>query len=122
MPKINSADLQVNKPINASAPDLTLTIEVDPAKQLRVGEYTFHLVVTDDAGNVSAPFPFTMTIADQGKPVAKITGDKLVASGKTFTLSGKDSFGPEGGQIKLYRWMLVSAPGAGSGPTGDSPS
>jgi len=121
MPKISSGDLQVNKPIDASAPDSILTIAVDPAKQLRVGEYTFHLVVTDDAGNVSAPFPFTMTIADQGKPVAKITGDKVVVAGKTFTLSGKDSFDPEGGKITLYRWMLVSAPGTGSGP-GDSPS
>src|SRR5262245_19128657 len=53
MPKISSSELKVNAPIEAAAPDATLIIAIDPANPMKVGTYTFQLVVTDDSGNPS---------------------------------------------------------------------
>lgn len=110
MPKIKSPDLQVNKTIEAAAPDATLSIEVDPNKKLRVGTYTFQLQVMDDAKNLSALETFTVRIVDDTAPTAVITGPEIVPFGKPFILSGEKSFDAEEGKIVTFRWTLLKAP------------
>jgi hypothetical protein len=116
MPVIKSADLKVNQPIEVVQPDdpankdTMLTIDVDPAKKMPVGTYSFRLVVTDKSNNESAPFDFLLTIADEGKPVAIITGQPKVAVGKGFTLNGEKSSDPEGGKLAKFRWTLIQTP------------
>ena len=110
MPRIKSSDLQVNTPVEGSAPDTVLTIDPDPAHRLGVGTYAFQLTVTDDAGNVSAPTSFKLVVLDDGKPTAVITGPDLVTATKPITLSGDRSRDQRGGRIVKYTWTLVSAP------------
>jgi hypothetical protein len=111
MPTISSADLQPRKEFPGEGPeDKILTIELASRKRLPIGEYVFQLVVTDDANNVSAPATFTVIIADEGKPIAKIDGEKSVPAGKPFKLTGEGSFDPDGGKITKYVWMLIKAP------------
>lgn len=116
MPTIKSPDLQVNKAIEAAAPDATLTIEIDPAKRLRVGAYVFQLQVMDDAKNLSAPDTITLRIVDDTNPTAVITGPPTVSFGKSFALSGARSFDADDGKIVRYVWTLLSVPGPGPNP------
>jgi hypothetical protein len=91
----------VNKPVDTTTPSVEVNIP-----NLAPGTVcTFHLVVIDELGQESAPVQATVEI--QGLPVAKVTAPKTAAAGKTFTLDGKDST-PQG-QIKSYRWTLLSA-------------
>jgi hypothetical protein len=110
MPKINSSALKVNDPIEGTAPDATLNVEVDAAKPLMVGPYTFRLQVTDDSGNVSAPFEWKLLVIDEDKPVAVITGPTVVPFGKAFTLSGEKSFDLPGGKLAKFKWTLIQTP------------
>src|SRR5690242_15698895 len=91
----------VNKPVDTPTPSVEATIP-----NLAPGTVcTFQLVVFDELGQESAPV--TATVEIQGLPVAKITAPKTAAAGKTFTLDGAGST-PQG-QIKSYRWTLMSA-------------
>jgi hypothetical protein len=110
MPKKLSADLQVNQPVEGTAPDATLIIEVDPAKPVRVGTYVFQLRVTDDSGNVSSPTEARLIVVDEGKPIAIIDAPIRVPFGKGFTLSGERSSDVGGGKIVKFTWTLISAP------------
>ena len=91
----------VNKPVD------TPTASVDAVVSNMAPGTTciFQLVVIDDLGQESAPV--TATVEIQGLPVAKITAPKTAGAGKTFTLDGAGST-PQG-QIKSYRWTLMSA-------------
>lgn len=107
MPSVTSTNLQVNQPIVAADPELTITI--DPARPLRVGAHTFQLTVTDDSGNVSQPASVRVIIIDDQRPTAVIDGPASVGAGKPFTLTGRRST-DLGGRITSYQWTLVSAP------------
>ncbi len=72
MPKISSAQLKVNEPIEAAAPDATLIIVVDGTAPLKVGTYMFQLEVMDNAGNRSKPVQARLVIADVQAPTAVI--------------------------------------------------
>lgn len=91
----------VNKPVDTP----TASVEAIVAGLAPGTTCTFQLVVIDDLGQESAPV--TATVAIQAAPVAKITAPKTTAAGKTFTLDGTGST-PQG-QIKTYRWTLMSA-------------
>jgi hypothetical protein len=91
----------VNKPVDTPTPSVEATIpNLAPGTTC-----TFQLIVIDQLGQESAPV--TATVEIQGAPVAKITAPKTAAAGKTFTLDGAGST-PQG-QIKSYRWTLLSA-------------
>lgn len=104
------AEMLVNQPIDANAPDAVLALEVDPAKPVRVGTYVFQLKVTDDSGNVSDPAQVRLQVFDEGKPTAVIDAPPRIPFGKGFTLSGERSQDIGGGKIVKYTWMLISAP------------
>lgn len=91
----------VNKPVDTTTP----TVEVNIPNLTPGTVCTFHLVVIDELGQESAPVQATVEI--QGLPVAKVTAPRTAAAGKTFTLDGAGST-PQG-QIKSYRWTLLSA-------------
>ena len=110
MPQIKSADLHVNQPISASPPDAVLTIDVDPTKPLRLGSYVFQLQVADEAGNNSPPVQVKINVIDDTLPTAVITAPEKVSIGKSFTLSGANSFDTAGGKIAKFVWTLTSAP------------
>lgn len=107
MPKISSAELKVNAPIEAAAPDATLVIAIDPANPLKVGGYLFQLEVIDDSGNRSKPFQWRLVVADTQAPTAVIGGPKSVAFGTDFILSGAESTDVGGGVVARYVWTLV---------------
>lgn len=110
MPQIKFNDLKVNQPVDGNAPDATLILDVDPAKPMRLGSYTFRLQVTDDSGNLSTPFEVVVSVVDEGKPNAVITGPSRVPFGKGFTLSGERSSDAGGGRIEKFSWTLIQAP------------
>lgn len=107
MPEINSAELQINEPIEAAAPDATLTITISPNQPLPVGTHVFQLEVIDDSGNRSQPTQFRLTILDDQAPTAVITGPERVPFNREFSLSGERSRDLGGGTIARYVWTLV---------------
>ena len=98
MPPVNFA---LNKHVETTTPSVEAMITGATPET----NYTFQLVVIDDAGNESQPV--TTVVEVRGIPVAKITGPKIAVAGKPITLEAAGS-GPEG-KIKTYRWTLVSA-------------
>lgn len=107
MPQISSADLNVNEPVEAAAPDATLAITIDPNAPLPVGVHVFQLVVEDDAGNRSQPVRLRVTVLDDAAPTAVLTGPERVPFGRAFTLSGEQSTDAGGGRIARFIWTLV---------------
>jgi hypothetical protein len=107
MPKIKSAELKVNEPIEAAAPDVTLTIVIDPTNPMKVGSYTFQLEVMDDSGNRSKPVQARLFIADTQAPTAIISAPRSVPFASDFTLSGAESTDVGGGTIARYIWTLI---------------
>jgi hypothetical protein len=96
MPPVTFA---LNKPVDTTTPVVEAVID-----QAKPGtEYTFQLVVIDDAGHESQPV--TVAVAVRDLPVAKIAPPKPAVTGKPITLDASGS-GPQG-QIKTYRWTLV---------------
>lgn len=91
----------VNKPVETP----TASVDALIASATTGTEYTFQLVVIDDAGVESLPVTAVVEVRDL--PVAKIAAPKVAAAGKPITLEGTGS-GPAG-HIKMYRWTLVSA-------------
>lgn len=110
MPEIKSPDLQVNKPIEAAAPDSLLTITIDPTKPLALGAYLFQLQVTDDSNNTSAPTQFRLLVVDADAPTAVIDGPTRVPFRNGFALSGKRSTDAGGGSLAKFVWTLIQAP------------
>lgn len=108
MPTIKSSDLQINNAIEADASDPALVISVESSNPLKVGTYTFQLVVTDEAGNASTPATLRLAVIDDVRPTAIIDGPDRVGFGKAFTLSGKRSTDVGGGTIAKYSWTLIA--------------
>lgn len=86
---------------------------------LPVGKHVFQLVVTDDAGNVSAPAIVTIIVADGERPTAVIDfinadGKRIpdpqvtVPFGAAFQLSGERS-SDVGGKPVGWTWTLQRA-------------
>ncbi len=107
MPRITSADLQVNQPVEAAAPDATLVVAVDPGHPLPVGAYIFQLEVIDDSGNRSKPVQARVVVLDTQAPSAIISAPRTVPFGQDFTLSGTESRDVGGGTIVRYIWTLI---------------
>jgi hypothetical protein len=107
MPKIKSAELKVNEPIEGAAPDAILTIVIDPTNPMKVGSYTFQLEVMDDSGNRSKPVQARLFIADTQSPTAIISAPRTVPFATDFTLSGVESTDVGGGTIARYIWTLI---------------
>jgi hypothetical protein len=107
MPRITSAQLQVNQPIEAAAPDSTLVITIDASRPLRIGSYTFQLEVVDDSGNRSQPVQARLFIVDSEAPSAIISAPRTVPFNTEFTLSGAESTDVGGGTIARYVWTLL---------------
>jgi len=107
MPKISSAQLKVNEPIEAAAPDATLIIVIDSTSPLKVGSYTFQLEVMDDSGNRSKPVQARLFIADEQAPTAIISAPRTVPFNTDFTLSGAESSDVGGGSISRFIWTLI---------------
>ena len=107
MPTITSAQLQVNQPVEGTAPDATLTITVDAGRPLAVGSYTFQLEVIDDSGNRSQPTQVRLVVLDNEAPSAVISAPRTVPFNTAFTLSGAESRDVGGGRITRFIWTLV---------------
>lgn len=107
MPQISTSQLEINKPIEAAAPDSSLVITIDAARPLKVGSYTFQLEVVDDSGNKSQPVLARLVVLDDQLPTAIITAPRSVGFGRGFTLSGKESTDTGGGTIAKFIWTLV---------------
>jgi hypothetical protein len=107
MPRISSADLQVNRPITGTAPDSTLIITIDPNRPLRIGRYMFQLQVFDQTGNASETVRALVEIIDTQGPTARISAPDTVPFNTEFILSGEGSEDLGGGTIARYVWTLL---------------
>lgn len=107
MPTISSSNLQVNQPIEASAPDSSLTITIDSNQPIAVGSHTFQLEVIDDSGNRSQPATFRVIVIDDQVPTAIIDGPERVPFGQEIILSGSRSTDAGGGSIVKFIWTLI---------------
>jgi PKD repeat protein len=75
------------------------------AASLPLGAHTVSLVVTDDAGNESAPDTKQVIVRDDIAPTAVLTAPATAAAGAAIALSGARSF-DGGGRIVRYRWVV----------------
>jgi len=73
-----------------------------------VGRYEIDLVVTDEAGNVSAPDTVVIN-SDNVSPVAEAGTDQLITLGDVATLDGSNSNDPDGDALS-FGWTIVSMP------------
>lgn len=97
-------------------PDPVLTIT--PSAALKLGEHTFQLHVSDDAGNASVPVRVVVFVVDTGRPNARVVvldeqgqplGDNQVPRNASFVLNAEGSFDPDGGAISSYVWRYVGS-------------
>jgi hypothetical protein len=107
MPRISSADLQVNREMPGEAPDSTLVITMDANRPLRVGRYVFQLQVFDTAGNASDSVRAVVSVIDTTGPIARISAPEAVPFNTEFILSGAASEDLGGGTIARYVWTLL---------------
>ena len=75
---------------------------------LELGQYELQLVVTDEAGNVSAPDSVLISNLNEA-PTAIAGQDIVVQVLATVQLDGSGSFDPEGDPL-TYQWQIISAP------------
>jgi hypothetical protein len=88
----------------ATTTDSSVAVNLTGAQPSPGSVLTFQLIVTDDAGNRSAPATVAVTV--HGTPTATISGPATVAAGAPITLVGSGS--EPGGRITNYTWQLVS--------------
>ena len=94
------------QPIVTDSPTVEVTVARD--KPLAAGQHRFQLVVTDDAGNVSAPAVVEVVIRDTQKPTAVLDAPRQVEVGQSFQLSGSRSTDIAPGKIVRYQWTLLA--------------
>jgi hypothetical protein len=112
------AEFIPNKPVETTEPKVEVT--VDPNNPFPVGRLRFRLVVTDDAGNESAPDEVDVIIRDSERPTAVLDAPRAVNFRESFALVG-DRSTDVGGRIVTYRWELIEAPERPNGPIFDGP-
>lgn len=86
--------------------EAVITVEIDAANPLPVGQRRFQLVVVDDSGNESAPAELIVIVADNERPTAVIDGPSRVSFNEPFRLNGEKSF-DIGGKVVRWRWTLM---------------
>lgn len=95
-----------------------LDVQASASRALAAGRHVFQLVVTDNAGNVSAPASIAVVVKDRSKPTAEIDfvrddGTRVydhaivVPFGKPFRLTGERS-SDANGSVKTWRWTLLT--------------
>lgn len=94
--------------VPVSTTDPRIEVTVSPADALPVGRHRFQLIVTDDAGNESAPAVVDVVVIDDKKPTAVIEAPSTVPFGTSFTLSGARSSDVAPGKIVQYRWLRLT--------------
>lgn len=108
MPTVNSANLVVNQPIVADAPDTELVVEIDPNRPLAIGTHLFQLVVEDNAGNRSQAVQVRVIVRDGTAPTAVASGPGSVSFGERFIITGRESTDAPPGRIQRFIWTLLS--------------
>lgn len=101
------AEFILNKPVETTEPKVEVT--ADPNNPFPVGRLRFRLVVTDDAGNESAPDEVDVIIRDSERPTAVLDAPTSVNFRESFNLVG-DRSTDVGGRIVSFRWELIEAP------------
>lgn len=96
--------LDINTPFETDQP--RITVEVDAAAPLPLGRHSYQLEVVDDSGNVSAPDRVVVIIADRTRPTAVLVGPRIVDLGRSFELSGEQSF-DVGGVVRTWRYTYL---------------
>jgi hypothetical protein len=94
------------QPIETETPVVEVTVTRD--KPLPPGQHRFHLIVTDDAGNVPTPAVVEVVVRDSQKPTAVLDAPRQVEAGQSFQLSGSRSTDIAPGRIVRYQWMMLS--------------
>ena len=87
------------------------------------GSHVIKAVVYDSANNASNEKTLSFTTSNENlPPVAKISGPKKMAPGKTVTYKGTESYDQNGGTIASYKWSITGSATATSTSslTGDS--
>jgi hypothetical protein len=96
--------IEINTPFETDQP--RITVEVDANAPLARGRHNYQLEVVDDSGNVSAPDRVVVIVADRTRPTAVLTGPRIVDVGRSFDLSGEQSF-DIGGVVRTWRFTYL---------------
>jgi hypothetical protein len=99
------AEFIVNQDVTTDTATVEVTISAN--NPLALGRHRFRLVVTDDAGNVSAPDEVELIVADQDAPTAVLDVPRITPFGRSFELGGTRSFDAGGGRIVRYAWTYL---------------
>jgi hypothetical protein len=98
-------ELKVGETITTTS--ATLEVVQSTLNPLSVGPHVFHLVVVDDAQNVSEAAKVEVTVLDNKAPTAILHAPASVPYGSPITLDGRDSTDLLG-RIVEYRWTRMS--------------
>ena len=74
------------QPLETETPVVEVTVTRD--KPLPSGQHRFQLIVSDDAGNVSAPAMVEVIVRDSQKPTAVLDAPRQVKTGQSFSFPG----------------------------------
>jgi hypothetical protein len=85
----------------------SITVDITAENPLPTGVHLFQLIVTDEAGNESAPAIAQVVVRDTQAPTAVITAPSQVSFGQGFRLDGRDSSDVPPGRIVRFRWTLM---------------
>lgn len=102
--------LPVGQSVVTQTPTYTISASTTP-----VGRYQIQLVVTDDAGNNSAPATASFVVVDRIAPTAVLRAPATVPVGQAFMLDGRAS-SDLGGKIVRYTWTNTSERAIGTFP------
>lgn len=106
--------------INLSGKTSTITYAWETA-YIANGSHVIKAVVYDSANLASNEKTLSFTTSNENlPPVAKISGPKKMAPGKTVTYKGTESYDQNGGTIASYKWSITGSATATSSLTGDS--
>ena len=106
--------------INLSGKTSTITYTWETA-YIANGSHVIKAVVYDSANLASNEKTLSFTTSNANlPPVAKISGPKKMAPGKTVTYKGTESYDQNGGTIASYKWSITGSATATSSLTGDS--
>jgi hypothetical protein len=84
-----------------------VSVDVTADSPLPKGQHTFQLVVEDDDGLLSDPVTIDITVRDDNKPTAIVSGPQSVQFGQSFKLDGSKSSDVAPGKVVKYIWTLL---------------
>lgn len=99
------AEFIINQDVKTEEPVVEVTI--GDGNTLPRGRHRFRLIVIDDSDNASAPDEVEVMVVDQDAPVAILSAPSIAGFGRSFEMTGANSFDAGGGRIVSFLWTYL---------------